>query len=87
MEEANLLPEPQQAAAIPSRPLVFSACRRIVGASFREFSLKPEVVAQSLIAALAFQGLNLVNNPLSAFRVLHSLFAQQEPSLDWDVAG
>jgi uroporphyrinogen decarboxylase len=56
VEEASPTPESQQATVIPSRPLVFSACRRVIGASFREFSLKPEVVAESLIAGLAFLG-------------------------------
>ena len=56
MEETTPAAEPQVRPRVPGRPLVFSACRRLIGASFRDFSLKPEVTAKALMAGLEFLG-------------------------------
>ena len=57
VEEETTAAEPQARVPVPGRPLIFSACRRLIGASFRDFSLKPEVTAEALIAGLKFLGL------------------------------
>lgn len=65
MEDASVATQPQRRAPIPSRPLVFSACRRLVGASCRDWALKPEVTVKGLLASIDFLGIRPEDRPLS----------------------
>jgi uroporphyrinogen decarboxylase len=65
LEEDNPAPEPQRATSIPCRPLLFSACRRLVGANCRDWALKPAVTVKGLLAGLDFMGLKPDDRPLS----------------------
>ena len=65
MEEEELAPEPQGATPIPSRPLMFSACRRLVGANCRDWALKPEVTVKGLLASFDFLSIRPEDRSLS----------------------
>ena len=65
MEEEKLTPGTQERAPVPCRPLLFSACRRLVGASCRDFALKPDVTVKALMAGLDFLGVKEGDRPFA----------------------
>jgi uroporphyrinogen decarboxylase len=54
VEDESFVPPVQGSGPIPSRPMVFSACRRFVGATCREFALNPDITVKALLAGLEF---------------------------------
>jgi uroporphyrinogen decarboxylase len=65
VEEEKLTAATQRPAPIPCRPLMFSACRRLVGATCRDFALKPDVAVKALMAGLDFLGVREEDRPFA----------------------
>ena len=65
MEEGNLAPAPSGPTPIPCRPLIFSACRRFVGATCRDWALEPEITVKALMTGLDFLGVRPEDRPVA----------------------
>jgi len=67
MEEEGLMTTKQEMGHIPCQTMTFAACRRLIGASYRDFSLNPEVTAKALLAGFDFMGMKVEDRQMAPF--------------------
>ena len=67
MEKEGLAPETQGTSHIPCQTMTYAACRRLIGASYRDFSLNPEVAAKALLAGFDFMGVKGGDRQMAPF--------------------